>query len=269
MNNTIPPVIKWSGSKRSQANNIIKLFPKFKKYYEPFLGGGSVLICYKPNIAICGDICKPLIDFWELVKNDPNKVINSYNANWKRLQKDGYKVYYKIRDDFNKNPNATDMLFLSRTCVNGLIRFNNKGEFNNSFHHTRNGINPNTLKKIVYDWSVMIKNVKFYHADYAKTTKHVTANDFIYLDPPYFNTKGRYYGKIDYERFWDYLEELNSKNIRYALSFDGSRAKKQYNVKVPKSIFKRHLILGSGNSPFKKIMDKTIETVRESIYLNY
>jgi len=269
MSQQLLPVIKWSGSKRSQAKQIIELFPKFSTYYEPFLGGGSVLVHARPKKAVCGDICKPLIDFWNLVKKNPRRIIEEYTTRWDKLQNEGYLTYYEIRDHFNKNQNPFDLLFLSRTCVNGLIRFNSEGKFNNSLHHTRKGINPNTLEKIIFNWSSLIQNYQFVYDEYSKTTKTATSNDFVYLDPPYFNTVGRYYGRIDHERFIDYLEELNAKNIKFVLSFDGKRGDKEYFVEIPKRLYKRYLLLDSGNASFKKVMDKKIEFVKESVYLNF
>ena len=75
---TILPVIKWTGSKRSQAQKIISMFPKFKTYYEPFLGGGSIMVRTNAKNAICGDICKPLIDFYKLIRDNPDNIIKSY-----------------------------------------------------------------------------------------------------------------------------------------------------------------------------------------------
>jgi DNA adenine methylase len=91
--------------------------------------------------------------------------------------------------------------------VNGLIRFNASGEFNNSLHHTRKGIEPDRLGKIIRDWSEKIQNTEFYAQDYRKTTERATSGDFVYLDPPYFHTKGRYYGTIDFEQFLSFLED--------------------------------------------------------------
>ena len=263
------PAIKWSGSKRSQAKRIIELFPDFNKFYEPFLGGGSVLIEASPKTAICGDVCEPLINFWNIVKNDPKRLIRNYTKQWNELQIKGYITYYKFRNRFNKNPNAIDLLFLSRTCVNGLIRFNSHGQFNNSFHHTRKGINPDTLKYIIMQYSNKIKYYKFSAKDYEATTKTATCDDLIYLDPPYFNTNGRYYGKINFDRFFKYLKLLNNKKIPFILSFDGSRGNTKYFVDLPKYLFKRHIILDSGNSSFKKVMSKKTENVKESLYLNF
>lgn len=263
------PVIKWSGSKRSQAYKIVSLFPKFARYYEPFLGGGSVLFQARPAQATCGDICEPLIKFWQVLRDNPSSLIESYHKSWNRLQTEGYMIFYEIRDRYNKKPNPHDLLFLSRTCVNGLIRFNKEGKFNNSLHHTRKGINPERLHNIIYSWSDRIRNYEFIYGEYFDTIKTATKDDLIYLDPPYFNNRGRYYGRIDHDEFLKYLEDLNDKKIKFVLSFDGSRGKKDYTVDLPSKLYKRHILLDSGNASFKKVMDKKIEFVKESIYLNF
>lgn len=265
----IQPVIKWSGSKSSQANMIIKYLPNYERYFEPFIGGGSMLYAVNPNMATCGDICEPLIGIWNLIKNNPQEVIDYYRREWTRLQTDGYEVYYDIRNRFNKENKPLDLLFLSRTCVNGLIRFNSNGEFNNSFHHTRKGIDPKRFEKIVLKWHEKVRNVDFIHGDYRVTTESAKSNDLIYLDPPYENTKGRYYGTIDYDEFYEYLEELNRKNIKFILSFDGKRGDKDYETRIPKDLFKREFMLSAGNSSFKKVMDKSQEQVFEALYLNW
>lgn len=262
------PVIKWSGSKRSQARDIVLFSPRFETYYEPFLGGGSVLYALSPERAVCGDICAPLIALWELLKTDPERLCLFYEENWIALQND-YMTYYRCRDHFNETKSPMDLLFLSRTCVNGLIRFNGKGDFNNSLHYTRKGIAPDRLRKIIYDWSGKIQNVQFINGDYRQTTASATANDFVYLDPPYFNTKGRYYGKIDYDEFYAYLEQLNRLGVKFALSFDGECGDRIYETSLPKELFKRQVKLRSGKSAFKKVIDNRSEEVYESLYLNW
>jgi DNA adenine methylase len=263
------PIIKWSGSKRSQAPQIIKNFCNYNTYYEPFLGGGSILYALAPIKAICGDICAPLIEFWKVLRDSPLDIYSSYNEDWNRLQKDGYTVYYEIRDRFNREPNPYDLFFLSRTCVNGLIRFNKEGKFNNSLHYTRKGISPSKIKSLVLEWSERIANVNFVSGDYNATSSTAKKGDLIYLDPPYFNTKGRYFGTIDYITFYDYIEKMNSKGVKIALSFDGIRGNKDYQVKVPSDLFKRHILIKSGDSTFTKVMNKKAEKVFESLYLNF
>ena len=266
------PVIKWSGSKRSQIPEILKHIPNgFKRYYEPFVGGGSVLYALNPSEAICGDICEPLINLWQAIKYRPVQLAEDYRTRWNRLQEEGYTAYYDIRNSFNKNKSPEDLLFLSRTCVNGLIRFNSNGEFNNSLHHTRPGIHPDSLQSIIVDWSNHIKGADFFADDYQKSTAIATEGDFIYLDPPYFHTVGRYYGtdSIDFEEFLDYLEGLNERGVKYMLSFDGRRGNKDYTVELPNELYKQHIYIASGNSSFKKVMDKETQQVYESLYMNY
>lgn len=264
------PVIKWSGSKRSQSTKIKEYLPdNFNKYFEPFIGGGSMLYAINPADAVCGDICVPLIELWNEIKNNPIELSESYRDRWIRLQREGYQVYYEIRENFNRNRSPEDLLFLSRTCVNGLIRFNANGDFNNSLHHTRPGISPDSLEKIILDWSRHIQKTEFIAADYTFTTEIAKEGDLIYLDPPYFHTRGRYYGTIDFSTFFDYLENLNSKGIKYMLSFDGIRGENNFTVELPRELYKRHKFIPSGNSSFKKVMDKENIQVLESLYLNW
>lgn len=263
------PVIKWSGSKRSQVDKIKSFLPySFETYYEPFIGGGSMLYGINPEKAICGDICAPLIGLWNEIKNNPEELAESYRVRWERLQQ-SYHAYCEIRDDFNDSHNPQDLLFLSRTCVNGLIRFNAKGDFNNSLHHTRPGISPDSLKKIILDWSEHIQGINFFADDYRITTVDAKKGDLVYLDPPYFHTKGRYYGTIEYDDFLTFLDNLNRRGIKYMLSFDGVRGENNFTVDLPQELYKRHEYISSGNSSFKKVMDKENIQVLESLYLNW
>ena len=267
----IKPVIKWSGSKRSQASEIVNKIPKHNRYFEPFLGGGSIMYALNPNNAICSDICDPLIKLWDTIKKDPIGLADYYHKQWERMQDEGYQVYYEIRDEFNSSFSPYALLFLSRTCVNGLIRFNSAGQFNNSLHYSRKGIKPETLRMIILDWSNRIQTVNFKSCDYKEATKEAKEGDFIYFDPPYFNTKGRYYNlsTINFDEFFDYLKELNNRGVKWALSFDGKTTDKDYSVELPDNLYVNHYYLHAGKSAFKKIMDKQSNTVYESLYTNY
>jgi len=264
------PVIKWTGSKRTISDKIVSTFPEeFDMYYEPFLGSGSILYQLSPSEAICGDICEPLIGIWKLIRDDPEELITYYRREWKRLQDEGPDVYYEIREKFNETKNPKHLFFLSRTCVNGLIRFNSDGEFNNSFHLSRPGINPKRMGPIITEWSRDIQNVEFVSGEYNVTTSDVSQGDFVYLDPPYFNTISRYYGSIDYDRFLDFLKDLNDRDVKYALSYDGHSGDTDYTVDLPEWAYEEHLMLSSGNSSFKNVMDQEVAEVKESLYLNY
>ena len=163
------PVIKWSGSKRSQCENIIKYFPKeIDTYYEPFCGGASVCRAlmeskdHNVNKFVCSDLNRDLINLWNAVKNRPKEVADYYKILWTEMNKNDDKAikrayFENVRERYNKEWNPLDFMFIMRTTTNGMPRYNSKGEFNNSFHITRNGINPDTLEKIIFEWSDLIR----------------------------------------------------------------------------------------------------------------
>lgn len=159
-----------------------------------------------------------------------------------------------------------------RTTTNGMPRYNSDGEFNNSFHITRNGIIPEKLKPVLYEWSNKLnrRNVEFIHRSYECILDSVKESDFVYMDPPYFNTKGMYFGGIDFESFFGFLETLSERNIKFALSFDGKSGEVDNTYSIPESCYKRHLYIKSGNSSFKRTIGKDRNAmVYESLYLNY
>lgn len=228
-----------------------------------------MLYAVSPEVGICGDIYQPLIALWNRIKTDPDSLSFAYANDWNRLQQEGYLVFYEVRERFNQFHAPEDLLFLTRTCVNGMIRFNKSGEFNNSLHHTRAGIQPKRLARILANWSEKLSNVTFLNEDYRVTTESATRSDFIYLDPPYFNTKSRYVEQIVYEEFLEYLAQLNRRDIKFALSFDGIRGKKDFTVALPRELYRRHVMIPSGNASFRKVIDKEKEPVLESLYLNF
>lgn len=264
------PVIKWSGSKRPISDAVVNTFPdEYNTYYEPFVGGGSILYEENPTNAICGDMCKELIGIWELIRDDPQDLLDFYTYHWNRLQDEGQDVYYEVRKEFNETRNPRNLFFLTRTCVNGLIRFNNDGDFNNSYHLTRPGIHPKRLGSIIFDWSHKIQDVKFVHGDYEETTKDAIEGDLIFLDPPYFNTDGMYFGTIDQDRFIEYLRSLNQRNVDYVLTFDGTSGDDDYRFDFPEWVYEKQYAIQSDSSSFKRVLAQRVEQVTESLYVNF
>lgn len=280
---TIPSLIKWTGSKRKQAPLIAREAKSYNRYFEPFLGGGALLFLFAHDGAVASDIYKPLIELWKIVQDNPEAVISDYTEKWnalnieyKELQlkhvknADGLpKVFYDCRTRFNKTHNPLDLNFIMRTCVNGIVRFNGEGEFNNSFHLSRQGMKPEMFAKNVRVWNERIKGVNFECQSYEETLAQAKAGDFVYFDPPYADSHNRYIKDLDLQNFFNELDKLNSKNIFWALSFDGSRAGTNYFSDMPKELYKRKLSLSNGNSAVSKILNAKQEEVTESLYLNY
>lgn len=277
------PVIKWSGSKRSQSSELIKLFPNsIDTYYEPFCGGCSMLRSLlesniKVNNYICSDINKDLINLWNEIKYNPSQVILNYDKHWDKLNETDdrnlkRKYFEEIRSIFNETHNPFDFMFIMRTTTNGMPRYNKNGEFNNSFHITRDGIRPDKLAKIVIEWSNLLNNndVSFVNADYSVIFNNAKKGDFLYLDPPYANTKGMYYGSINKNSFFQNIQYLNDKNVKWVLSYDGISGDIDNTYNVPPSLYMEHKYIKSGNSSFKRTIGKSNDSiVYESVYRNF
>lgn len=279
----VPSLIKWTGSKRSLAPHILRLIPPYRRYLEPFVGGGAVLYVAAVPGSIAGDIYRPLIKLWNLIQSSPDEVIENYRVQSKAVNAELDELdlknlppnerlpayFYKVRDRFNRTNDPLDLNFIMRTCVNGIVRFNDKGEFNNSFHLSRRGMEPDRFEKVVYSWQGAITGVDFVCQDYALTLDCAEKGDFVYLDPPYAGNKQRYSDNLDLSRFLEDLEKLNTKGVKWMLSFDGRRGNRSLIHNIPKPLYKRHMLLSSGNSAVNKVLNGPVEAVEESLYLNY
>jgi len=265
----VPSLLKWSGSKRSQAARIAALAPSHNRYYEPFLGGGALLYMLGKPGAVGADVYAPLIAFWNLVRDDAERLIADYTEQWTALQAHLPGYFYVVRDRFNSEQRPEDLNFLMRTCVNGIVRFSKGGQFNNSFHLSRKGMLPQRFAKIVREWSAHAQGIEFRNGDFEQTTADAKAGDFLYLDPPYAGNKQRYIGDLDVDRFYRVLDDLNGRDVKWALSFDGVRGETAYDYSLPTDIYKRKELLNSGYSAVAKVLNGPVEMVTESLYLNY
>jgi DNA adenine methylase len=283
MSGAVPSLIKWTGSKRSQAAAIVGLMPSYKRYFEPFVGGGAVLYAAASPSSIASDDYRPLIELWQLVQRSPRTVIETYREQWQAVtdELDNLDLknlpantslptyFYQVRDRFNREKSPLDLNFIMRTCVNGIVRFNDKGAFNNSFHLSRRGMTPDRFEKVVSAWHSIIQDVEFICQDYAEALERTRAGDFVYMDPPYAGNNQRYTADLELDRFFKELENLNRKDVKWALSFDGTRGQHTLIHDVPKSLYKRHKMLSSGLSAVHKVLNGPVEAVEESLYLNY
>jgi DNA adenine methylase len=265
----VPSLLKWTGSKRSQAARIAALAPPHDRYYEPFLGGGALLYRLGRPGAVGGDIYGPLIGFWTMVRDDPEALVLDYTRQWTALQADLPGYFYTVRDRFNAGHSPADLNFLMRTCVNGIARFSKDGRFNNSFHLSRSGMRPERFAGIVRRWSAHIQTMAFRHGDFEQTTADARAGDFLYLDPPYAGNRQRYIGGLDVQQLHRALDALNRRGVKWALSFDGARGDTAYDAGLPADLYKRKASLPSGHSAVARVLNGPVEMVTESLYLSY
>lgn len=268
-NGDVPSLLKWTGSKRSQAARIASYVPSHDRYFEPFLGGGALMYLVAKSGSVGADIYAPLIAFWNMVRDEPDRLVSSYADEWRLLQSDLPGHFYKVRDRFNEKHLPEDLNFLMRTCVNGIVRFSKGGRFNNSFHLSRKGMLPQRFADTVRKWSSRIQGVEFRAGDFEHTTSDAKTGDFIYFDPPYAGNKQRYIGDLELERFYMTLDSLNCRGTKWAVSFDGIRGSVAYKYNIPSDIYKHKVLIHSGYSAVSKVLNGPVEMVTESLYLNY
>lgn len=266
----VAPVIKWSGSKRKVALELAALVPSFGSYYEPFVGSGAMIPHIRPRRGLVSDIMPELMDLWSMIRDKPNELSEGYESHWGQLQDQGHKYYYQVREEFNATRDPIALMFLSRTCVNGLIRFNSSGNFNNSLHHTRPGIGPARLNQLIHEWSAHIEGLEIEACDYREALCGAKEGDFVFLDPPYVGTKGRYRPDIfDYRALINELERLTEQGVNWMLTLDGSAGDRQYAASVPRIPAQYTTHVGTGHSPFTRLMKTSLDDVSESVYLNF
>jgi len=267
-------LLKWSGSKDSQVKEISSFIPKdIENYYEPFVGGGSVFLYLLENSNIknfyISDFNEDLINIYKLIQDDPITLIWEYKKHYEKfnLEEDTLenrkKYFTKIRKKYNEDRDPSDFYWIMRTTTNGMPRYNQKSEFNNSCHFSRPGMTPYKVEKIILKYSKLFneKNVIFYTSNY----HDIETTDFMYCDPPYANTKGMYFSNFNNDEFIDWL---NSQESKWLLSYDGKVNDVEMEHKKPE--FKRHEYLKSGNSSFRRVIGNSNDSiVYESIYINY
>jgi DNA adenine methylase len=176
------PFLKWAGGKRWLVSSYPELFPKsFNRYIEPFLGSGAVFFHIQPRKALLADSNAELIETYQAIKSD-----------WRRVERELKKhhelhcksYYYKIRDNKYRSPfsRAAKLIYLNRTCWNGLYRVNLKGEFNVPIGTKKDVIYAaDDFKKI----SQLLQNVRLLHGDFEQIIDQATKGDFVFVDPPY------------------------------------------------------------------------------------
>lgn len=191
----IKPFLKWAGGKSQLISELSKYTPLyFNKYIEPFIGGGAFFFYLNPLKSVISDSNEELIITYKAVQNhvdDLIKVLETY--------KNDEAFFYKIREtDPNNLSNierASRLIFLNKTCFNGLYRVNKKGQFNVPYGK-RNGDFLN--KESLLNASEFLQNTVIQLSDYTNTLKnHAEKNDFIFLDPPYYPV-GKY---SDFKRY--------------------------------------------------------------------
>lgn len=195
------PFVKWAGGKRQILNYIRKFIDNSHdenepfRYIEPFVGGGAVFFDLMPNTAVISDLNEDLINAYNVIKSSYYKeLINKLNEFNEKYKKGPDEFYYDMRaidrqdnwiDKYDNVYRAARMIFLNKTCFNGLYRVNNKGQFNTPIGRYNNPLICDEANLIEVHNYLSNNQIEINHCSYENTMKIAKAGDIIYLDPPY------------------------------------------------------------------------------------
>ena len=242
-NKLVAPILKWVGGKRQLLDILTPLLPnRISAYCEPFVGGGALLFSIQPSKAYVNDINQDLILVYTVIRDDVESLILAL-ADFKNEA----DFFYAVRDwdrDKEKYASLSDVeraariIYLNKTCYNGLYRVNSVGEFNSPFGSYKN---PNIVNAPVLRAVSAYFNdatIQFSSTDYVEVLQGVSKGTFVYLDPPYdpVSTTSNFTGyskggftQDDQIRLRECCDQLNANGIKFMLSNSATEfIKEQY-----------------------------------------
>jgi len=258
----MPPLkgqlLKWVGNKQRHAPRIIAHLPvDFGTYYEPFLGSGAVLAHLAPGRAVASDAFGPLIEIWQQLQADPEVVIDWYRSRHALIEGMGKTAAYEqVKAAYNATPNGADLLFLSRVCYGGVVRFRKK----NGHMSTPCGAHPPMLPARFAErariWAARTRHTRFVQADYAQIMAEAQAGDLCYLDPPYADSQTILYGAQGFSlpHLFEVIAACKARGVRVALSLDGTKKSGDHHVAlpIPEGLFLREVYVQLGKSMLRR-----------------
>jgi DNA adenine methylase len=265
-----PALLKWIGSKQQIAQTIVSYMPEqFNTYFEPFLGSGAVIGALAPKNAIAGDILKPLIEIWQLLQNDHKSLLDYYEKTWNEYLKSPKENYPKIKDSYNKSPNPYDLLFVSRACYGGVIRFTKQGTISTPIGQQK-PISPKTLAERIEMWRCRVKGSRFICANFNETMEYASVGDLVYCDPPYQYSQQILYGSQNFRipDLWDAIKKCKDRGAKVMLSIDGKVKSEQIDLKLrsPEGLFEHEIFISRGSSMLRRFQKKGLKMDGEMVH---
>lgn len=228
----IAPCVKWAGGKSQILEEIKKRLPSdFENYFEPFIGGGSVVFSFQPLPAFINDANPQLVNLYKQIQSDPKKVISYVNT--LDNKKCDVEIYLENRNEYNRRVRenildcvtASLFIWLNKHCFNGLYRVNSKGLFNVPYNNRSTGssIDEENIKAMAR----YLKGVSITCMDFEEAIKNAGRGDFVYFDSPYLPesrtanftsyAKGGFSFE-DHARLSRVFRELDGKGVKAMLS---------------------------------------------------
>ena len=228
------PFLKWAGGKSQLLSQYSELFPKtYRNYYEPFLGGGAVFFNLRPKRSFLSDINLEVINVYRCIRDQVDEIITQVHHHYLRHDE---SYYYDVRSRIdetaewfwvgNNVERAARILYLNKTCFNGLYRENSKGHFNVPIGRYKNPsiYDPDLLRAC----AKQLKMVRIEPVGFEDVLRRArSSNDFVYFDPPYqplnqtsnFTSYTRYsFGEADQIRLRDTFARLRDRGVHVMLS---------------------------------------------------
>lgn len=273
----IPQPIPYQGSKRGIASRILEFFPEHvDRFVEPFAGSAALSLAVAARKGTTrfwlNDAHKPLINLWTAIIETPKTLADAYDFLWHDQLGREKEYFNQVRERFNQLHEPADFLYLLARCVKAAIRYNSRGEFNNTPDNRRKGARPEEMRhRLTIASSLFHKRVRLTAKDYLDVLDECTPNDLVYMDPPYQGVCGnrdqRYCPPFDHAVFCQAIEKLNSRNIRFIISYDGRTGEKIYGKPIPEDYRLTRFEIFVGRSSQATLLGRQEDTV-ESLYLS-
>lgn len=272
-------LLKWIGNKHRFAPEIISYFPAdYNTYFEPFVGSGAVWGTLAPKKAHISDAFSPLIEIWQTLQSDPEKLKQWYSDRYK-IMTQGEKVsgYEKIKASYNTNPNGADLLFLCRSCYGGVVRFRQRDGYMSTPCGAHKPMPPENFALRVDQWKILTVDTTITHTDYSIAMGAARKGDLIYCDPPYSFSQNILYGAQAFNlgHLFEVMQSCKARGVRLALSIDGTKKSGNTlcNIPIPDGLFEREVLVNCGRSMLKRFQMNglTLETevVADRLLLTY
>jgi DNA adenine methylase len=279
----LPPLkgqlLKWIGNKQKFAREIISYLPTdYGTYFEPFLGSGAVLATLAPTSAVASDTFKPLVEIWQQLHDDTEELIRWYSDRHALVEQMGKVAAYEaVKASYNASPNGADLLFLSRVCYGGVVRFRKADGYMSTPCGPHNPMPPESFAERARIWAARTRAAQFVHADFENAMARAKAGDVCYLDPPYADSQAILYGAQGFSlrRLFAVIEDCKARGVRVALSLDGTKKSgdKKVALPIPEGLFEREVFVQIGRSMLRRFqMDgQTLEAehVTDRLLLTY
>ena len=230
---SVKPYLKWAGGKRQLLPEIRKYIPaSFDLYVEPFVGAGAVLFDLQPGRAVINDANRQLIMTYEVIRDDVETLIAALKEH---VAKNTKEYYYTVREQdrdsavfgrLSKTEKAARLIYLNKTCFNGLYRVNSQGLFNVPYGRYKNpAICEEETLRGIHEY-FRNNEVVILNGDFAKAARMATPDSFVYFDPPYHSADNSNFTgyqadgfpEAEQLRLRDVMKELTDQGVKCLLS---------------------------------------------------